>query len=981
MAAKPLHIYVSPQGNDAWDGRSATQGDNGHGPFQTIEHARDVVRGHMAQNQRGPITVWLRGGAYETAGTLTFTPQDSGTPEHPVLYTAFPGEQPVISGGRRISGWKKSTVNGKECWIADLPEVRSGAWNFTQLFVNNHRRHRSRLPKVGYYRFKSIFDQPDTGFDWEKGPDHAEYAEGDISPAWKNIADVKIVAQQLWFEMHFRIKSIDAAQRAVHFHARGLGSLVDEKKEFARYYVENAMEGLSEPGEWYLDRSTGTLYYLPMSDEDITTAEAIAPVLEKVLHLAGTDTESVHHLWFENIRFEHTEWTPPAQWCGSVQAAFDVPGALLLDRADHCVLYGCSVQHVAQYAIEVARGSYSNRIVACELTDMGAGGVRVNHEWMKSRSATSRDEIPATVRPGATTIADCHIHHGTCIYHSAIGVFIGNSGKNRVVHNHIHDMHYTGISVGWSWGYDDQATIDNRIEHNHIHHINWEKYFSDNGAIYTLGVQPGTVIRNNLLHHISSYGYGGEGIYPDEGSSDMVIENNIAYCARHSGYSGHYTRDLVVRNNIFALSELDPMSPAHRYEAHRSGIFERNIVYWRQGIMGVNRYAAKGWNTRNVLIRDNLFWACGRPVVFEDKTDLAYWQKAGQFSNTVIADPLFVAPESGDFTLREDSPAHTLAFKPIDMTSVGPRMRLDRPAHFVDRRPDDFPAKPIVRTFLEWVEPDTVRVTVKNVGDLPASGGMELKADPAGLEIERGSHLAFRDLQPQTERIFDVQVQFPAQMPENGLEFSIESAPFGDVVIPGLLWVRIAPDWRIVTLPSLPKELDLTTAPSIGAPRSFLQTNGEKCGDFLLASCKEGILVQATLRGATVGTLDTKDPWKSSGIEFFAAAKPTGNQADIAQIFVAPDSSAGSVKVLSRKVDTWELLASAKASFVKTGEGLALRALLPLSELRLVAGAKEMLLEVVGHVYTGGPDTYQRATLFGTRKPWTSTEWMGKVLL
>jgi len=140
------------------------------------------------------------------------------------------------------------------------------------------------------------------------------------------------------------------------------------------------------------------------------------------------------------------------------------------------------------------------------------------------------------------------------VYPSAIGVWVGQSSRNTISHNHIHDLFYTAISVGWTWGYAPNQCAGTLIEFNHLHHIG-KDMLSDMGAIYTLGVQPGTVIRNNLIHDVQSFTYGGWGIYTDEGSSNLVIENNIVYRTKSAGFHQHYGRENLVRNNIFAFGK------------------------------------------------------------------------------------------------------------------------------------------------------------------------------------------------------------------------------------------------------------------------------------------------------------------------------------------------------------------------------------------------------------------------------------------
>jgi hypothetical protein len=190
---------------------------------------------------------------------------------------------------------------------------------------------------------------------------------------------------------------------------------------------------------------------------------------------------------------------------------------------------------------------------------------------------------------------------------------------------------------------------------------------SDLGAIYTLGVQPGTVIRNNLIHDVESFTYGGWGIYPDEGSSEMRIENNLVYATKSGGFHQHYGRDNIVRNNIFALSR-EWQLVRSRPEPHISFTFEKNIVYWNSG-----RLLGNDWSGEGVRMDRNLYWdARGEAVTFANQT-LEEWRQRGLDRASVIADPLFVNPGRNDFRLRRKSPAARLGFRPIDLKSVGLR--------------------------------------------------------------------------------------------------------------------------------------------------------------------------------------------------------------------------------------------------------------------------------------------------------------------
>ena len=185
------------------------------------------------------------------------------------------------------------------------------------------------------------------------------------------------------------------------------------------------------------------------------------------------------------------------------------------------------------------------------------------------------------------------------------------------------------------------------------------------GGIYTLGVQPGTIIRNNIIHDVSAFTYGGWGIYPDEGSSNILIENNIVYNCKSAGFHQHYGRDNIVRNNIFAFNRENQIMRT-KAEPHNSFTMEDNIVYFDQGkLLGTN------WSGNGFKLNDNVYWDTrGKDIAFAGRP-FAAWQAQGEDQQSVIADPLFENASRFDFRLKADSPAIKMGFKPIDTSSVG----------------------------------------------------------------------------------------------------------------------------------------------------------------------------------------------------------------------------------------------------------------------------------------------------------------------
>ena len=269
-------------------------------------------------------------------------------------------------------------------------------------------------------------------------------------------------------------------------------------------------------------------------------------------------------------------------------------------------------------------------------------------------------------------ITDNEIHDNGKVFHQAVGVFVGQCYRVLIAHNHIHDLYKNAVSVGWSWHFGKSLAHDNVIEWNHIHDIG-KNWFNDGGGIYTLGIQPGTVIRYNLLHDIGSAVYGGRGIYLDQASSKILVEKNITYRTTGGGLAVTYGQDNTVRNNIFALAKLAQIEPnggmATPERLLNSFVFEKNIVYWSPG----EKVLRNKWNDDKVVMRGNLYWQAGGGEVLMGPEKWADWQARGMDAGSVVADPLFVDAAKDDFRLRKHSPALKLGFEAFDLSAVGPR--------------------------------------------------------------------------------------------------------------------------------------------------------------------------------------------------------------------------------------------------------------------------------------------------------------------
>jgi hypothetical protein len=671
-------FIVATNGNDQWSGnRPAINATKTDGPFATLTNALAAARAWKQTAGAGSnsvVAIFVRSGSYFLTEPLVFKPEDSG-----LVFAAYSTEKPVISGGRLITGWKPATLNGKPAWMTQVPEAKGGKWRFHELWVNGQRATPARYPARGFLKIPEV---PDKTADWAHGNTRFRFQPGDLK-LWSSITEGEAVVMRGWVESRLPIASLDEANRFISFKKRSVFPL----RPGDIYYLEGIIDFLDEPGEWCLDSIAGSLYYLPRPGEEIGKVEAIAPVLSQVIRIEGTlDTrEPVEHIRMKGLTFSHTEWyfpegfaagakgrlgitpAPSPEIGGFAQAEVGVPGAVWGEGAQRCSWKACTFTHLGTSALELARGCVDNLISHCDFSDLGTGGIKIGSPTI---SASKGDQT------FNNEISDCHVYDGGKLFHSGYGIWLGMTGNNRVIHNLVHDFYNCGISTGWSWGYWPTPATNNLIAFNHVHHIGAKSdgagaIMSDLGGIYTLGVQSGTSIANNLVHDITALTSPGFGIYLDEGTSGAFVLSNVVYRTTDSGFNLHYGATNLVLNNIFAFGKNQQL-PSPNKESHLSLTFIRNIVYFDSGVLLNGE-----WPPNQFRVDSNLYFDA-RPGASVDRIRIgnstwAQWRAMGYDRYGTIADPLFLDPRRYDFQLMSNSPALLMAIHPIDLSQVGIR--------------------------------------------------------------------------------------------------------------------------------------------------------------------------------------------------------------------------------------------------------------------------------------------------------------------
>ncbi|WP_019505065.1 right-handed parallel beta-helix repeat-containing protein [Pleurocapsa sp. PCC 7319] len=662
---EPIIFFVAPNGNDAWSGRlEVVNPENSDGPLATLEGAKIAVR-NLKSNQSyidRPIKILLRSGTYFLSQPVLFKPKDSGSINQPITYQSYPQERAIISGGKLITGWRKEIVNNLEMWTVDLPQDSSNDWQFQHLWVNGNRRSRSRYPSQGYLQVEALDTSKDQA--WHEGHDSLQYYEGDLpSTNVSTFEGAELVVMNRWVESRLPITKIDPVQRQIYFGKSSVFKLAPGDL----YYLENSLDWLNTPGEWYLDRQQGKVYYLPFPEEDISTTEFIAPVLSTLLVFRGNIQKNryVQHLKFKNITFSHTDWHLPQNASGYSQNAWGVPGVINAIALKNCTWSYCTFAHLGNYALELADYCQYNRISYCLFSDLGGGGIKIGRKLTKKTGSNISE------RTSYNQVVGNHFFNGGKFFHSAAAIVVVKSHHNLIARNNIHNYYYTAISVMGTWGFEPTQAYQNLIEHNHIHHIGKLSngdgpIISDMGGIYTLGSQKGTVIRHNKIHDITALRYGGWGIYLDEGSSYITAEHNLVFRTSHGGFAQHYGKENLIRHNIFALGDQAQLHRSFKdLKFAREGNFisfhlENNIFYWQKGkfISGLGRNSQS-----HAIFNHNIYWKVDQPNFLLGGLAWKRWQQSDRHS--VITDPLFIAPQEDNFQLRPNSPAWQLGISKI----------------------------------------------------------------------------------------------------------------------------------------------------------------------------------------------------------------------------------------------------------------------------------------------------------------------------
>ncbi len=649
-----LNIYVSPKGDDRNPGTIQQ-------PLATLIAARNMIRKiKKAGKLREHINVIIKSGVYPVTEAINFTAEDSGTQEHPITYQAEKANSAIFSGGIKLPEFQvKSDGN----WILVLQSIVTkntlpGQLSMSklpeQLFINGYRAPKSVYPDSGYFLPSAVSEKvvntDKAGADSaiikiKLNKEQVNYFNT-LSPA--DLQQAIVTFYHNWDFSRKKILNYSPADSSFYISGNKMKPW-NPLNKLSTLAIENIKAALKKGGQWCYDQD-GNIIYKPKSGEQPKTTIATTPLIEQFLIFKGSESSKVSFLNFKGLSFEMTKYTMPKTGIEPVQAAANTQAAIVLDFSDNINFSNCSVSKTGQSALWIRRGCTYISAEQCLFKDLGANAVKIGEQNMAQNEAMHTHH---------NRINNCIMQSGSKIFPSAAALIIFQSGNNTVTHNDISDFIYTGISVGWTWGYGESLAKNNNISYNHIHHLGWG-ILSDMGGIYTLGKSEGTVLRNNVLHDIFSKGYGGWGLYTDEGSTGILLENNLVYNCKSAGFHQHYGQDNMIRNNIFYNQQLAQLE-ATRVEPHIGFTFTNNIIVYGLGeLSGIN------WATANFKSDYNLYWNTQSKKITIGNLTFEQWQKSGKDAQSVIADPQLINNQPTNKTAMQN-----INFKPFNVNEAG----------------------------------------------------------------------------------------------------------------------------------------------------------------------------------------------------------------------------------------------------------------------------------------------------------------------
>lgn len=539
-----VDFYVSTKGNDS------NTGLKGY-PFRTLDRAKKVI----LQNPNEDCTIWLADGYFELEKPLLFDANDFGNRTSIILIKAEKNANPIISGGKLVTGWTK---NKEGLWQADLKINNTPR----ELFIGGKRATRARFPNTDYLRVKKVGADRRTHFFFEKN----EF------PFPEKMKDVELVLLHDWSISRIAVKEIDEKESKLTA-VDSIGAKtpaffnLDHWEKNPRYFLENDLAFLDTDYEWYFDSEINKLYLKLPENQTPEKLKIVVPVSEGLVKIEGQKNSPVKNIHFEGIKFQHCAWQiPDLGYCGVQACHFDsrpakhgwtvVPAAIKADWAENITFENCAFENLGTSGLWFSTGCKSCSVTNSYFKDISGNGIMIGEG--RDRLVNGKawwQETPEDVALG-NTIENCTVTECGTQFYGAVGIWCGLTAETTLKNNEVFNLPYSGISIGWMWSPVPTPCRNNVIDGNHIHDI--LNILSDGGGIYMLGLQPESKLINNHIHDVKINAGRAEsnGMFLDEGTTDVVIANNLIYNIAKSPLRFHKaTTNLVKANYLFCTDD------------------------------------------------------------------------------------------------------------------------------------------------------------------------------------------------------------------------------------------------------------------------------------------------------------------------------------------------------------------------------------------------------------------------------------------
>lgn len=582
---RTIQLYLAPDGDD-------TNAGTFDYPLQSLDAVMYKISILRENTKLKNFEIFLRGGIYELDNTFILDGNGNYNGSVKITFESYENENVTLSGGKRIDNWEDS---GNGFWQAALDEEIY----FEQLFINGRFSIRARTPNKSsdnsqWFLRKAEFDQDDSG----------TITRLDIylkDAEMENLGQVnygEIVVLKDWATFRKQIERVDPEESFVRVKLPVTGPTKPQGSHNSLYsherqpgysaYLEGHPVMVDEAGEWALDTINHKVIYNPLPDESIRDLNAYYPVLSKLVLFEGSKESPVCDIHFHNIRFSHCGyWLPESGHDGSQATMFYtgnprdiineelvITEAVRLEYANNCSFENCRFSMLGSSGLRLARGCKDILINNCIFNEIGGNCLM---SGMKNDSQPDSLDMVADI-----TISGNIIHHGGKLYPSGVGIWLGFCHSHVVTGNTVSELPYTGISVGWQWNPLPSSASHNRIVNNHIHHV--MKTLGDGGGIYTLGKQPGSILKGNLIHDIERSRFNNaspnNGMFIDEGSKDYLVEGNLIYQVAGSPIRGHRSAGVFIKNNVFISLPGEPGIMHSPPYSNLIVVFENQQVSW-----------------------------------------------------------------------------------------------------------------------------------------------------------------------------------------------------------------------------------------------------------------------------------------------------------------------------------------------------------------------------------------------------------------